>query len=165
MNILCADFLDKSAYWVRKISLGKIIGGARAPCAPPVPTPMYSSTLRQVQNSRALPIYRPFSILLKKIPLCRPKIITRSWDFQCDFFPCLVALLIAHSTHRAMSIFTIDAYSITTRVLCHVVDLKHRFDTCKVEECFILQIRKHWNTCWVTVVWLVSPIKWQEDFW
>ena len=36
MNILCANFLDKSAYWVRKISLGKIIGGggARAPCAP-----------------------------------------------------------------------------------------------------------------------------------
>ena len=35
MNILCANFLDKSAYWVRKISLGKIIGGACAPCAPP----------------------------------------------------------------------------------------------------------------------------------
>ena len=37
MNILCANFLHKSAYWVRKISLGKIIGGggARAPCAPP----------------------------------------------------------------------------------------------------------------------------------
>ena len=43
MNILCANFFDKSAYKVRKISLGKIIGGggARAPCAPPpVPTPM-----------------------------------------------------------------------------------------------------------------------------
>ena len=34
MNILCANFLDKSAYLVRKISLGKIIEGARAPCAP-----------------------------------------------------------------------------------------------------------------------------------
>ena len=33
MNILCASFLDKSAYWVRKISLGKIIGGH----VPPVP--------------------------------------------------------------------------------------------------------------------------------
>ena len=35
MNILCANFLDKSAHWVIKISLGKIIEGARAPCAPP----------------------------------------------------------------------------------------------------------------------------------
>ena len=43
MNILCSIFLDKSAYWVGKTSLGKFIGGgggARAPCAPPVPTPM-----------------------------------------------------------------------------------------------------------------------------
>ena len=35
MNILCANFLDKSAYWVKKISLGKIIGGGGH--VPPVP--------------------------------------------------------------------------------------------------------------------------------
>ena len=42
MNILCANFLDKNAYWVRKISLGKIIGGGGGTCplCPPVPTPM-----------------------------------------------------------------------------------------------------------------------------
>ena len=42
MNILCANFLDKSAYWVRKIPLGKIIGGGGGTCplCPPVPAPM-----------------------------------------------------------------------------------------------------------------------------
>ena len=35
MNILCTNFLDKKAYWVRKISLGKIIGGHVPPVAPP----------------------------------------------------------------------------------------------------------------------------------
>ena len=36
MNILWANFLDKSAHWVRKISLGKINGGGglRAPVSP-----------------------------------------------------------------------------------------------------------------------------------
>ena len=45
MDILCANFLDKSAYWVGKISLGKIIGGARAPCAPRFLRPCMSGKL------------------------------------------------------------------------------------------------------------------------
>ena len=52
MNILCANFFDKSAYKVRKISLGKIIGGgggARAPL-PCVDTSNFSCLSLQVQD-------------------------------------------------------------------------------------------------------------------
>ena len=43
MNILCTDFLDKSACWVGKISLGKIIGGGGH--VPPVSPGSYAHVL------------------------------------------------------------------------------------------------------------------------
>ena len=44
MYILCANFLVKSAYWVRKISLGKIIGGGGH--VPPVPPGSYAHDIQ-----------------------------------------------------------------------------------------------------------------------
>ena len=56
MNILCANFFDKSAYWEWKISLGKIIGGGGGTCPLPPSTYAHARLLQGVGRWARKPV-------------------------------------------------------------------------------------------------------------
>ena len=100
MNTLYANFLDKSAYWIRKISLGKFHlakllgggagGGGHVPPVPPVPTSMLNMAKYARPSKRRSDIYsdwcpaRPWSNLSSSVR-CTASICTTTYGQLPDY--------------------------------------------------------------------------------
>ena len=108
-----------------------------------------SGELKQV---RIYTLLLTFSLLLRKIPLCRPKIIPIRWDISMWISFRVWMHFLSQKVH-IMSIHLWTILMIYIQVLCHVADLTHGYVTSWENVLFTLE---NIGTC-VKITWNYFP--------